>query len=192
MPKYLNLENGLNNDICARQQKDLQNTSITNHELYNYFYTHDCKCELFTDTVLDNNLIAKDGYGYANACTVDADSELRYNSKLTHGKEKSQLCERWALGVPNINKGGLNANVESRLLSSDITTEPCNKLSEKSYIPYTFYNMVPCLENNIQNPEHIIENWTRGGSSTRQDMVSSPYLEKCGFKNDGKQWTRKD
>ena len=193
MPRYLNLENGLKDDVCTQKTKELENRSMINYDLYNYYYTHDCKCDLFTDTILDNNLVAKDGFGFTPGCTVDTDSELRNNSKMTHGKEKIQLCSRWAQGVPNINKGGLVPNLESRLLSPDDTSDirDCNKLSEKSYIPYTFYNMVPCLENNIQNPEHIIEKWIRGGSSTRQDMVSSTYLEKCGFVNDGKQWTRK-
>lgn len=192
--KLYNLENNLADDNCAQLTKELQNTAISDNQLYNYYFTNDCKCNILDDFLFDNNMVIKDGYGIANSCTIDTDSELRYNSKLTHDREKIQLCTRWDLGGPNLNKGGLIPNIESKLKNADDTSDirNCDRIVEHNYNRFT--PLVGCLAATIQNPDYIItpKEWVRGGSMTRNDVRTNAYLEKCGFENNGKNWVRKD
>lgn len=195
MPRYVNLDNRLGDDTCAQKNKEILNNSVNDHQLYNYYFTNDCKCEAFDDNLIDNNFVIKDGYGFASSCVVDMDSELRMNTQMTHDKLRQQLCVRTFTGVPNVNLGGLIPNIESRLINGDDTSDirKCDIVSEKSFIPYTFYDLKPCIKE-VQNPEHIVEKWTRGGEITRDWVRDNSYLEKCGFKQtcDGKNWVRRE
>ena len=49
--------------------------------------------------------------------------------------------------------------------------------------------MIPCLQENIQNPKHIVEqtvckNWVRGGLPSRQMKQNANILQKCKFVTD--------
>jgi hypothetical protein len=192
--RYTNLNNRLNDDVCTLKTKNFENNSIIDSRLYNFYYNKDCSCPVLDDVAFDNNFTIREGYGFSSGCTIDADSELRLNSALTHNKGRIQLCSRSFVGVPNVNKGGLIPNLESRLRSADDTSDIRNvdKLAEKNFIPLSFTPMIQCLNDNIQNPKHLIESWQRGGADTRQDAVSAPYLEHCGFEKNGKNWVRRE
>lgn len=191
MGRVYNHENRLTIDDCAQLGKELQNSSVNNYQLYNHYYTNDCKCDVLDDFLFDNNMVVKDGYGFTSGCVVDVDSELRLNGQVTHDREKIALCSRWHQGVPNLNKGGLVPNIETRLKNSDDTSDirDCDRIVERDY--NRFVPLVGCLAQGVQNPRHIIEPWTRGGASTRFDVRENEYLEKCGFVNNGKNWVRK-
>lgn len=191
--RYTNLSSRLNDDTCALKNKDLVNDSIIDSQLYNFYYNKDCGCSPVDDIMMENNFTVREGYGYSSGCTIDTDSELRLNSKLTNPRERQQLCARTYTGVPNLNHSGLIPNVESRLRNGDDTSDIRNvdKVMEKSFLPISFMPMIPCLSKNVQNPEHIVmQNW--GGKPTRTDMVSNEYLSHCGFEQMGKQWVRKE
>lgn len=189
--KVYNHENRLSIDNCAQLTRELQNTSVNNRMLYNYYYTHDCKCDVLDDFLFDNNMVIKDGYGVTTGCTIDLDSELRLNGMWTNEREKAQLCSRWHQGVPNLNRGGLVPNVETRIKNGDDTSDirSCDKIVEKNFDRFT--PLVGCIADTIQNPSYVVEPWVRGGMHTRNDVRSTAYLEKCGFENNGKNWVRK-
>ena len=191
--RYTNLSNRLNDDKCAVQSKSIYNDSIAENRLFNFYYNKDCECPVLDDIAFDNNFTVREGFGYASSCTIDTDSELRLNSSMTHDRVRQQLCTRTYQGVPNVNKGGLIPNLESRLKSSDDTSDIRNvdKVMEKNFTPLRFMPMIPCLEKNVQNPEHIIPKWQWGGSQTRSDMVSNQYLSRCGFEYMNKNWVRR-
>ena len=191
--RYTNISNRLNDDSCSIKNRSLVDESIVNRDLFNYYFNKDCSCPVLDDIAFDNNFVVREGYGYASGCTVDNDSSLRLNSKITHDRARMQLCARTFTGVPNLSKGGLVPNIESRLLNADDTSDIRNidKLSEKSFIPLTFTPMIGCLVQNVQNPVHIIPTWTLGGQTTRQDMADNSYMSKCGFQNNGNQWVKK-
>jgi len=191
--KLYRSENKLTVDNCAQMTKELENRSVQDRQLYNYYYTNDCKCDIQDDFLFDNNMVVKDGYGFTSGCVVDADSELRINGAgLTHDREKIQLCTRLNTGGPNINKGGLIPNIDTRLKNGDDTSyiRDCDKISEHDY--NRWIPLVGCLGPTIQNPDYIIPPWQWGGAATRLDVRSTEYLEKCGFVNNGKNWARKD
>ena len=190
--RVYNSENRLLNDQCARLTREIQNKSVNDRLLYNFYYTSDCDCAALDEFAFENNMVVKDGYGFTSGCVVDTDSELRLNGKWTNQREKEQLCTRWDVGVPNLNKGGLVPNIESRMKNADDTSDirSCDKISEKNF--NRFVPLVGCLASSVQDPKHIMEPWTRGGVHTRNEVRSDDYLTKCGFEHNGQNWTRKE
>ena len=179
--RVFELENNLGSDSCTLINRELANTSIFNHNIYNNFFTSDCKDDnkKMVEFMTDNpNLHYRDGYGFTNSCVIDNDSELRNNSKVTHDRSKIQLCSRWNLAVPDLGRGGLLPNTESKLKNAEDTSymRNCDKVSEKYFnrnIP-----LIGCLAPTIQNPEHIIMPYTRGGDITRNYVFNNV----CGGK----------
>lgn len=181
-------QNRLTNDMCAVMSKELQNQAIN---MYNMFGTGpECDSLRVVEFVSRNpNLHYRDGVGNANACVIDQDSDLRLNAALTNFREKEQLCTRWYQAGPNIGKGGLIANVESRLILSDDTQGHCQEvLAERNFD--RFVPMLGCLKNAVQNPDNVIPPFERAGQTTRDFVKNDAYLQKCGFVNDGKTWRR--
>ena len=184
-----------NDDDCAQNSRERQNGSINDYNTFNYI-KNDCSNNQEKerlDFLAENpNLRMKYGYGNADKCTVDNDSRLRNDSMLTQTKCRNQLFERQYTGIPNLARGVLHPNVESRLRSGEDTGQKrsCNVLSEV-YID-RFTPFVPCLKEQIQNDEHIIPEWTWGGAHSRHEVRDADYLERCGYKHDGKTWQRAD
>jgi hypothetical protein len=183
--RVFELGTDLGSDKCAMVNKEFVNRSINDYNLYNMYFTSDCTGDnsKMSQFVSDNpNLRYKDGFGFTNSCVVDMDSALRNDSRLTHDKTKIQLCTRWNKAVPDLGKGGLIPNIESRLKNSEDTSviRVCDRVAEKDFDRYT--PLVGCVAPTIQNPEHIILPFTRGGDITRNYIFSNNYLEKCGFK----------
>uniref|UniRef100_A0A6C0BFK4 Uncharacterized protein n=1 Tax=viral metagenome TaxID=1070528 RepID=A0A6C0BFK4_9ZZZZ len=188
-------ENRLTQDDCALMTRSLVNKSISDYMFFNNYFTAECKEEKqdkMQEFMTNNpNLRFKDGYGFTTPCVVDMDSEMRNNSKLTNPRERVSLCSRWYTAVPNLGRGGLVPNIESKLKYSGDTSaiKDCDRLTEKDFD--RFIPLPSCMADNIQNPNNIIEKWTRGGDFTRDYIRSDSYLEQCGFYNDGKMWRRR-
>jgi hypothetical protein len=185
--------NRLSQDSCALLTKDLVNRSVVDYNMYNMYSTSKCKTDdIFEFTINNPNLRYKDGFGNVNACTVDEDSEIRNKAKLTNFRDKEQLCTRWYQAGPNIGKGGLIPNIESRLLFAEDTSDikDCDIIAEKDFDRFT--PMIGCLSGAIQNPDNLILPFERGGKFTRDYFRNDEYLEQCGFYNDGKTWRRKN
>lgn len=177
--KEFRQEGRLGLDNCALLTKEVQNVSIENYNTYNSYFTNDCKCDIFTNYLYDNNLVIKDGYGFASGCSIDNDSKIRLGQKITHYRDRQPLCSRTFAGVPNLNKGGLIPNIDTRLKNGDDTSDirNCDKISEKDFNRYQIFT--GCAANGIQNAQHIIYPWVRGGNSTRWDIKVNHYLNKC-------------
>lgn len=186
--------NTLKQEQCEYISKINANESMVNYRLFNSYVTNNCvdKCNTYklNEFVTDNvNLRYKDGVGNIPSCSVDVDSELR--NKFTMGyKGRDTLCTRWYTAVPNLGKGGLIPNIESRLKYNEDTSDirDCDRITEKDF--NRFIPLPSCMAINIQNPENIVEKWTRGGEFTRDYVRNDNYLQKCGFINDGKMWRR--
>lgn len=191
--KVFDDENKMSQDECALIAKLNANKSIADYRFFNNYFTNECREEIdqkMNEFVTNNaNLRYKDGFGNVPSCSVDVDSLLRNKFQMNY-RERTPLCTRWYTAVPNLGKGGLIPNIESRLKLSEDTNDirDCDRVTEK-----TFDRFIPlpgCMSQTIQNPEHIIEKWTRGGEFTRDYVRNDEYLQKCGFTNDGKMWRR--
>ena len=177
--KEFRQEGRLGLDNCAFLTKEIQNASISEYNTYNSYFTNDCKCDIFTNYLYDNNLVIKDGFGFSSGCSIDKDSQMRLGQKITHFKDRQPLCERTFQGVPNLNKGGLIPNIDTRLKNADDTSDirNCDKISEKDFNRYQIF--IGCPSKHIQNPDNIVYPWVRGGSLSRYDAKYNKYLKKC-------------
>jgi len=105
------------------------------------------------------------GFGNTNYCEIQKDNEIRNGKQLTNDKNKQQLFHRMFQGVPNLNRGGLVSDVQSKIQIGDDTRtdKPCNVLSEVSTLDLSMYPLLPCVKQQ-QNPKHIINESFLGGS----------------------------
>jgi hypothetical protein len=174
-------------DTCAKEAKDNQNDSIINYDLYQYLHVPcDGAHARFPSFAYDHvNLTGRTGYGVAEGCVVDNYSMLRNDpAQMTRDKCKTQLFTRIFQGAPNLGCGMGDPEKELNVLSgsSSSTFEgtkfPCKKsLMEKQL--YHFDPLLDCVKQ-VQAPKHIVEQWTRGGTDTRNYMLRQEMLKDCG------------
>lgn len=165
-------------DIDTRQSIGPGNYTVTN--------LYDCEC-LMPDVVknaTDNVMMFyKNGYDTA-PCVVDDSSKLRVGLTKRYPKCPQQLYERPYLSTPYMGRGYLQPNLESELIFSEDTAvkKSCNTLSGIT-IPQQFTPLLPYLEYNVQNPNHIIEEnngWIRSGLPSKLVVRDQDMKERCG------------
>tara|TARA_B110000495_G_C23008203_1_gene595954 strand:+ start:43 stop:735 length:693 start_codon:yes stop_codon:yes gene_type:complete len=152
---------------------------------------HGCGCELkdAREVQLSQPMINfNGGQGWIGekGCLVDKDSELREDpNKLTNKKYIHQLVERPHLTTGNLVKGYFDVDVESVIRPGIDAGDDraCNSLSGVSIGNY-FTPMIPKLQEEVQNPIHIIpedsmQSWVRGGLPSRQMARNEDYLRRC-------------
>jgi hypothetical protein len=169
--------------------------------LYNITNFYDCVCEAPNTKSVSLEqpaVLYRDGYGWTSnkGCNVDIDSELRNSRNLTNPRLIQQLYERPYLTVPYMGRGIGDTCQESYLRDGETTVQKkaCNNLSG-IHIEQQYYPLIPCVNDNIQNPVHIIPEdsdkaWVRGGQPSREVIRNTEYLQKCGYAYDGKYWKR--
>jgi hypothetical protein len=119
-------------------------------------------------------------------CLVDVDSKLREDKdQLTDKRYIRQLIERPHLTTANLVKGYFDVDVESVIRPGNFASEDraCNSLSGVTIGNY-FTPMIPKLQDEVQNPVHIIpedsmQSWVRGGLPSRQMQRNKDYLRRC-------------
>lgn len=185
--KYFDKVDRVRNDSCAIDSENQQNDKISNYMLFNtYLGTSDCKDESektknlnkLKEFATENNLRIRDGYGVINPCNIDKDSTLRIDRDLIRDRSRTQMLARTFQAVPNLSRGNVNVDNESKIQQGNDTwnTFNCDEQQLNVFTP-----MIPCLANNIQNPNNIIEKWARGGETTRDTIKQQEFLEKNGY-----------
>ena len=193
MSRLFDQQNTLFQDNCEVEARVHTNKSIADYRLFNNYLPEDCNTcndnKLNEFVTSNQNLRYKNGVGNIPPCSVDIDSELRNKFQMGF-KGRDSLCTRWYTAVPNLGRGGLIPNVESRLKMNEDTSDirDCDRITEKDF--NRFIPLPGCMANTIQNADNIVEKWTRGGEFTRDYVRDDTYLKKCGFVNDGKLWRR--
>lgn len=179
--RVFELENRLRSDECANLTKELQNRSINEYALFNMYPTAECdttKNMMLTQFMVDNpNLTYRDGYGNANSCTVDQDSDIRNDPKqLTNFREKNQLCTRWYQAVPDYGHAGLIPNIESSLKYGADTSyiKSCDKVTEKSFDVFIPFNTCGLINPDVIPPFQM-------EMSTRDFVRDDDYAKRCGL-----------
>lgn len=117
---------------------------------------------------------------------VNKDSELKYGgNKLTSDKNKcgKLLQARPYATTPFMGSGKtciLNADVESQLKMGEDTGVPKSINTLSGITINRFIPLIPCIENNIQDPIHLIpDKWVRGGADTRSTIRNIDYRKQC-------------
>ena len=170
----------LKDDVCNETGDNKHNNNINDYMLSNYA---SCKCNL--DSVLktatqNRGTIIKDGYGVSE-CNVNKDSTLRQGQVDRHYKSDLQLFPRPYLSTPSTIRGQFKPNLESKLINSQII----KKHGQMQYFNQDniFTPLVPNLQNNVQNPIHIIQQdvsntWVRGGIPSRDSVKFNDYMQR--------------
>lgn len=185
MSDIYNANVAVNSDECWKQAKDTHNMQIEKYALY---YNDNAKEKKNTGSLpsFTNehiNLRGRPGYGVADDYLVDIYSSLRNNpNSMTRDRCPIQLETRMFRGGPKLTGQQGNINKELDILSGSDTrfiksdTTKCNKslmeLSTNKFIP-----LLDCVKE-VQNPEHIIPSWTRGGEDTRS-YINKVKFSKC-------------
>ena len=190
----------LGDDMCYNTSRNFQSYSVCDYMTTAY---KDCKCaaqNVDAIAMSEPTITYRDGYGWTsvNGCNIDADSTIRNAHNLTNMRYIQQLYTRPYSTVPYMGRGPLaDAALETILQSGEDTSQKkqCNTLSGV-YVD-RFVPLVPCLKQNIQDPIHLVEevasrDWIRGGIPSRDIVRNTDYLKKCGYKYNGKLWTRPD
>lgn len=183
MATYFDKQNNMCSDSCWEEAKNYGNNKINN---YYTFSTQLVECkdpdvrmpEFYVDHV---NLRGRPGYGLADACLIDEYSRLVNNyDGVTRDRCRLQLFKRLFNGCPLFKGQPGDIDRELDLLAgTDSGLIGQNGCSKKAIMELQIKNPVPLVDcmKDIQNPDHLVENWTRGGEDTRA------YINRLNFNN---------
>lgn len=173
-------------DPCFQEIQTLQSMGPGGYQVANHF---DC------DTMIKNTIqnatenramVFKNGHD-VGCGVIDDHSKLRIGATRKFPKCPNQLFTRPFLTVPYMGRGSGNMDLESQINPGDMTRvkRSVNTLSGVT-IPHYFTPLVPHLQFNVQNPEHIVQetvdaDWVRGGTNSRNVIRDEDYLERCGY-----------
>ena len=117
---------------------------------------------------------------------INTDSIFKLNdNQITSNKNKcgKLLQARPYATTPYMGSGktcALYPNVESKLKFSEITTVPKSINSLSGITIDRFTPLIPCIEENIQDTQHLIPtHWVRGGADTRAVIRNIDYRKQC-------------
>lgn len=183
--KYFDKEHRVGTDDCAIESVNEQNKRMEDYMLFNSYRGNALQCsddvKKIKEFMAENHMTIRDGYGFTNACRVDNDSIMRIDSNKIN-RDRNQIFTRTFQAVPDLSKGDMNVENESKIQQGEITFDDfqCHGKPLDVFTP-----MLPCLRESVQNPEHLIESWTRGGDTTRDTIKQKEFLEKNGYHFDG-------
>ena len=182
--KYFGHEHRVGVDTCAIESQEQQNIKANNYMLFDLYNIKDCNEEKYKqlqEFASENNFTIRGGVGYTTSCDVDNDSLLRIeqDKKL---RMRNQMFTRTFQAAPDLSRGDVNVVNESKIQQGANTLGAYN-CDEKPFDVFT--PMLPCLAKSVQDVDHIIPQWQRGGESTRDTIKQKEFLEKNGYHFDG-------
>ena len=186
-PFNINIKTKAYDDKCFLDIHTSQSKGPGDYHLSNHFQ---CECNIpdAVEVATNNTMITfKNGFDIPS-CEIDRDSTMRIGKTRKNPRCPTQLFHRPNGGVPFKGRGMGDIKVESKLLPGQdtVTTRPCNVLSGVSTLDRVMVPLVPHLKENVQNPEHLVEEvaedgWVRGGSPSRLVIRDVDYLQRCGY-----------
>ena len=194
--KYFDQTHRVGSDDCNKTSQLLQSEGISKYNMFNFYKTNIPECDdsvkKMQEFASDNYMHVREGYGFTNSCKVDTDSDLRFKSSLlTNDKGRTQLFARTFQATPNLFRGTIEPQVESKLIQGEYYghEKSCLKTTEQPFD--TFIPLITCLKDNVQNPNNIIPEWKWGGEGTRDTVKQKEFLEKNGYNHDGENWFKR-
>jgi len=164
-------------DDAGITQDVLQNKHFADHHMQS-FYAQECTMRRpieFATSQVNVNYSAAGGRGNQcgiGGCNIDENNALMFGTQ-THPKCRISLFQRPFVTIPYLGRGPGNCAMESQLQQSNgyVNRKTVNTSSEVSYIPLSNYPLIPSLKETITNPQYLVEEWQRGGVSTRKAPV---------------------
>jgi hypothetical protein len=176
----------IGDDSCSQDINTIQNTQACNYLLQNYFAA-DCNMSNATKLATTQPGINYSGSMGSDMCgsNIDDSSKLLIGSIQTAPKARIDLFQRPFATVPYLGRGAVDPILEAQIQQGEAVTNKrsITKLTEKSHLRYRTTPLIPEMQQNVQNPDHLIEanaaqGWIRGGVPSREltrdrDMYSS-------------------
>lgn len=195
-----------NDDKCYLDYQVAQSVGPGNYKLYNNYHCEEQAAKV--DEIADKNpyIFLKKGLDIPRN-NIDDSTVLRIGETMAEPRCPQQLFHRpyktvpyKGRGIPSNDLESFVNNVqenkdksnnyfedESKLIHGELThaRRECNVLSGVT-IPHFFTPLVPHLKDNVQNPEHLVEEvaedgWVRGGTPSRLLIRDIDYLQRCGY-----------
>jgi hypothetical protein len=176
-------------DACAQKLRDNTNKSGADYAVWN---PRDVQCDSERAETLKNvaschpNLHYRDGEGNVDACNVDNDTMLR-TSSYADDRRRHQLFPREFKANPGFAHGDFLPEIDSALTRGAVqqrekraknSGEDCDHVSEGDRMQ-NFIPMIGCLASSVQDPRHIVPNWTNGGLPSRMVVKSDAFAAGC-------------
>jgi hypothetical protein len=138
----------------------------------------------------NENLNYFDGYGNANICDIDGDTNIK-RSLLTHDRARCALNTRTFVAVPSMDHGGLIPDVDTKIKSGGFDAGGCQTrcpayIAEADYSRFT--PLVKCVQPRAHNPKL---SYTITGKNSRDVVRSDDWLQACGYEHKNGVWTKK-
>ena len=185
-PYNLHMRTHSHDDECYIDIHTAQSRGPGNYQVSNHFQCEPLIPEAVATATQNPAVFFKNGVDIDGA-VVDNSTKLRIGKTRKHPRCPDQLFTRPYLTVPFMGRGSGNMNLETQMVPGEDTSSKrqCNVLAGVT-IPNFFTPMVPHLKDNVQNPEHIVEevvddNWIRGGAPSRLVVRDIDYLQRCGY-----------
>ena len=174
----------IGSDATDLSTRSIQSMASANYMLNNFF-SQDCNMSRPIEFATSQpNVFFKGGNQVgAGGCNIDDNSELLIGTINTHPKCKITLLERPFKTVPFLGRGQSNPVLESNIQQGDVSNnkKSINTTTERSFIPYSNYPLLPHLETSITNPANLVEGvasdgWIRGGIPSRELQKDADYI----------------
>ena len=180
----INNKTSMKSDGCFYNHAESSNNKIFNHSFYPILPNskEGSRKEYIKST--ENVGILQDTNYDVSGKIIDKGTILR-NGKMQEYGNRKELDTRLFPGSPLLSSGQSilkNPNLSSRLKYGDDTRVKKSVNSVSSYSANNFIPLVPEIQENIQNIDHIIPTfWVRGGMSSRTVVRNIDYLKSCGL-----------
>jgi hypothetical protein len=174
----------IGSDATDLSTRSIQSMASANYMLNNFF-SQDCNMSRPIEFATSQpNVFFKGGNQVgAGGCNIDENSDLLIGTINTHPKCKISLLERPFKTVPYLGRGQSNPVLESNIQQGDVANnkKSINPTTERSFIPYSNYPLLPHLETSITNPANLVEGvasdgWIRGGIPSRELQKDADYI----------------
>lgn len=183
----------LRSDTCALKLRDDTNTNWSDYAVWN---PRDVECGGDRVKKLKNiaschpNLRYRDGEGNVDACHVDDDSKIRIASYTDADRKRHQLFPREFHANPGLAHGDFLPEIDGALTRGAVQQRDkrakvdgtdCDHVSEGDRLQ-NFIPMINCLASTVQDPRHIVPEWTNGGLPSRILVKSDEFANNCGYR----------
>lgn len=174
----------IGNDPTDLSTQSVQNMASANYMLNNFF-AQDCNMVRPIEFATSQPNVFFNGSNQVGigGCNIDTNSDLLIGTTNTHPKCKISLLERPFKTVPFLGRGQSNPVLESNIQQGDLVSnkKSINPTTERSFIPYSNYPLLPQIETSITNPANLVEGvavdgWIRGGIPSRELQKDSDYI----------------
>jgi len=182
----------MSTNLIINEQTNLKKEYINdleNNRMFNYNFTpniNDINSRKSYINSIEINGILQDKNYDKNGDNIDDSTSLRYGN-IQKVQSKKELDTRVFPGSPYMANGQSilkNTDLSSRLIFGEDTRTSKSNNIVSSYSANNFIPLVPSLEKNVQNIDHIIPTyWIRGGMSTRSVVRNIDYLKASGYKS---------